>query len=81
MLHAITLASISVKPLVSPFLFAKSTSTGGDMTNFGFDFVQEKLEESPNCFFKETAFLRVFIGFMKKDEEDDAIDEVPESLD
>ena len=41
----------------------------------------EKLEENPNYFFKETAFLRVFLDFLKKDEEDDAMDDVPESLD
>lgn len=36
---------------------------------------------NPNYFFKETAFLRVFLDFLKKDEEEDAIDDVPESLD
>ena len=29
--------------------------------NFGFDFMQEKLEENPNYFFKETAFLRRYL--------------------
>ena len=50
--------------------------------NFGFDFMQEKLEEDPNYFFKETAFLRVFTSFLKEkevDTQDD--DDVPESLD
>jgi len=51
------------------------------MTNYDFDFMQEKLEENPNHFFKETAFLRVFLDFLKKNEEDDAMDDVPESLD
>ena len=48
--------------------------------NFGFDFIQEKLEENPNCFFKETAFLRVFLGFLKKEDEEE-MDNIPESLD
>ena len=52
-----------------------------EYANFGFDFMQEKLEENPNYFFKETAFLRVFLDFLKKDEEDDVMDDVPESLD
>ena len=30
-----------------------------EYANFGFDFMQEKLDENPNYFFKETAFLRV----------------------
>jgi hypothetical protein len=52
-----------------------------EYANYGFDFIKEKLEENPNYFFKETAFLRVFLDFLKKDEEDDAMDDVPESLD
>ena len=52
-----------------------------EYANFGFDFMQEKLEENPNYFFKETAFLRVFLDFLKKDEENDVMDDVPESLD
>ena len=49
--------------------------------NFGFDYMQEKLEENPNYFFKETAFLRVFLGFLNKENEEEDIDGVPESLD
>ena len=52
-----------------------------EYANYGFDFIKEKLEENPNYFFKETAFLRVFLDFLKKNEEDDAMDDVPESLD
>ena len=51
------------------------------MTNYGFDFMLEKLEENPNYFFKETAFLRVFLDFLKKEEDDDSLDDVPESWD
>jgi len=49
--------------------------------NFGFDYIQEKLEENPNYFFKETAFLRVFLGFINKEEDTEDVDDVPESLD
>ena len=50
--------------------------------NFGFDYIQEKLEDNPNYFFKETAFLRVFLGFLNKEEEEpEETDDLPESLD
>lgn len=39
--------------------------------NFGFSFIAEKMEEDPNYFFKETAFLHLFLSFMKKDEDAD----------
>lgn len=48
--------------------------------NFGFDYIQEKLEQDPNYFFKETAFLNVFTSFLVEDKgEDDNND--PEDLD
>ena len=50
--------------------------------NFGFDFIEEKLEDNPNYFFKETAFLRVFLGFLNVEEaEPEDADDVPEALD
>lgn len=52
-----------------------------EYANYGFDFIQEKMEENPNYFFKDTAFLRVFLDFLKKDEENAEMDDVPESLD
>lgn len=53
-----------------------------EYANYGFDFIQEKLEENPNCFFRETAFLRVFLDFLKKDENNEELDDItPESLD
>ena len=53
-----------------------------EYANYGFDFIQEKLEENPNYFFKETAFLRVFLDFLKKDKDDnEEFDDEPESLD
>ena len=48
--------------------------------NFGFDFIQEKLEVDPNCFFKEGAFLRVFTSFLANDA-DDEVEEEPDDLD
>lgn len=32
--------------------------------NFGFDYIEEKLEQNPNYFFNETAFLRTFTQFI-----------------
>ncbi len=36
--------------------------------NFGFSYIAEKMEDDPNYFFKETAFLRLFLSFLKKEE-------------
>ena len=36
--------------------------------NFGFDYIKEKLEDDPNHFFKDTAFLRVFLSFLPESE-------------
>lgn len=55
-----------------------------EYANFGFDFITEKLEDDPNFFFKDTAFLRIFLGFITTDEvdgEDSENDDEPESLD
>lgn len=55
-----------------------------EYANFGFDFITEKLEDDPNFFFKDTAFLRLFLGFITSDEadgEDSVNDDEPESLD
>jgi hypothetical protein len=50
--------------------------------NFGFDYMEEKLEGNPNYFFKETAFLRVFLDFLKKeDDNQDNEDDIPDPLD
>ena len=32
--------------------------------NFGFDYIEEQLENDPNYFFRESAFLRVFTSFL-----------------
>lgn len=55
-----------------------------EYANFGFDFITEKLEDDPNFFFKDTAFLRIFLGFITSDEvdgDDTGNDDEPESLD
>lgn len=55
-----------------------------EYANFGFDFITEKLEDDPNFFFKDTAFLRIFLGFITSDEvdgDDSENDDEPESLD
>ena len=46
--------------------------------NFGFSFIAEKMEDDPNYFFKETAFLHLFLSFMKKDEDkgDEEVEEL-----
>ena len=50
--------------------------------NFGFDFIKEKLEDDPNYFFKDTAFLRVFLSFLpdnypdSSDEDEDELEEL-----
>ena len=38
--------------------------------NFGFSYIAEKMEEDPNYFFKETAFLHLFLSFLKKEDEE-----------
>lgn len=54
-----------------------------EYANYGFDYIQEKLEVNPNYFFKDTAFLRVFLNFVTSNnsEDNDEADIVPESLD
>lgn len=57
--------------------------------NFGFDYIEEQLENDPNYFFKESAFLRVFTSFLTLDKESKdlegnpstTIDDDPDPLD
>ena len=39
--------------------------------NFGFSYIYEKMEEDPNYFFKETAFLKLFLSFLNDKKEDE----------
>jgi hypothetical protein len=51
-----------------------------EYANWGFNFMGDKLIDDPNYFFRETAFLEVFLAFdASTDENTD--DEEPESLD
>ena len=60
-------------------------TTMEEYANFGFDFITEKMEEDPDYFFKETAFLRIFLKFINPisaqlvDDED--TDDLPDDLD
>ena len=49
--------------------------------NFGFDYLSDKLEDNPECFFKDRAFLNEFISFMHSDEPQEDEAEEAESLD
>lgn len=56
--------------------------------NFGFDYIEEQLENDPNYFFKESAFLRIFTSFITSDgdvvvdrNQVDLLDDEPDSLD
>ncbi len=55
--------------------------------NFGFDYIEEQLENDPNYFFKESAFLRVFTSFLSEDANEvpnapqPLIEEEPDPLD
>lgn len=49
--------------------------------NFGFDYIEEHLENDPNHFFKESAFLRVFTSFLSNDDRSEFIENDPDSLD
>ena len=48
--------------------------------NFGFSYIKEKLEDNPNHFFNDTAFLRLFLSFLpeKKDDSEDDDSELEE---
>lgn len=49
--------------------------------NYGFDYIQEKLEINPNHFFNDTSFLRIFTAFLKENQEEQSDKEdLPDSL-
>jgi hypothetical protein len=64
-------------------------TTMEEYINWGLDFIEEKMEDNPNYFFKDTAFLRIFLDFLPQypaepqDDIDSELgdDEMPESLD
>lgn len=64
-------------------------TTMEEYINWGLDFIEEKMEDNPNYFFKDTVFLRIFLDFLPQypaepqDDIDSELgdDEMPESLD
>ena len=78
----------SAYPRIRDYMFAALIARTDKMiekmeqyANFGFDYIQEKLEDDPNHFFKDTAFLTVFQSFLnKKEEEVDSDSDDPEEL-
>ena len=51
--------------------------------NFWFDYIHERMEEQPDCFFKEGAFLQLFLEFLNKEEQgsiDSNDDDSPEEI-
>ena len=51
-----------------------------EYANWGFHFMEDKLTDDPNCFYRETAFLEIFLAFDASSAEMGG-DEEPESLD
>ena len=57
-------------------------NTMEEYINFGLHFVEEKMQDYPDYYFKETAFLRTFLDFIKpKEDNSETLDDEPESLD
>ena len=64
-------------------------TTMEEYINWGLDFISEKMEDNPNYFFKDTAFLRVFLDMLPEYETAQNVDieagfgddDTPESLD
>jgi len=51
--------------------------------NYGFYYMEEKLQDDPNFFFKDTAFLRIFLSFLEPqapEPELDSDDDEPDPL-
>ena len=57
-------------------------NTMEEYINFGLHFIDEKMKDYPDYYFKETAFLRTFLDFIKpKEDNSETLDDEPESLD
>lgn len=56
-----------------------------EYANWGFDYIADKLENEPNYYFRDVAFLTEITDMLKNQEtaedDDDSDDEMPESLD
>lgn len=52
-----------------------------EYANFGFDYIQERMDEQPDYFFKDGAFLRLFLAFLKpKNDDKSEDDDTPEDF-
>lgn len=65
-LIALDKGEISVKKVVDQLMDKME-----QYANFGFSYMQEKMEVDPNYFFKETAFLHTFLSFLNQDGNND----------
>lgn len=65
-LIALDKGEISVKKVVDQLMDKMA-----QYANFGFSYMQEKMEVDPNYFFKETAFLHTFLSFLNQDGNND----------
>lgn len=72
-LIALDKGDISVKKVVDQLMDKME-----QYANFGFSYMQEKMEVDPNCFFKETAFLHTFLSFLNQggNGDDDKLEEL-----
>lgn len=80
---ALDKGEIPIKKVVDSLM-----QTMEEYINWGLDYMSDKMEDNPNYFFKETAFLRQFIDLLPKDAmaqkvdlETEGEDDEPESLD
>ena len=51
-----------------------------EYANWGFHFIEDKLADDSNYFYKDTSFLEIFMAFDSSSFDDSDVDE-PESLD
>lgn len=51
-----------------------------EYANFGFDYLQEIMEEQPDFLFKDSAFLQLILKITKKGKNDEADDDKPEDF-
>ena len=52
-----------------------------EYANYGFHYLEEMLENDPNCLFKDSAFLKIFTSFISEDnKEDDEVENFEEDI-
>ena len=57
------------------------TTTMEEYANFGFDYIDDKMQDNPEYFFKNSAFLDVFLSLLNQDTENISLDDDVEALD